>query len=109
VIEGRVFVAFACLGGYCGGGMHVAPTADLQDGAFDVVHVGDLGRLDVLVSLRRLFDGTVAAHPKVRTLRTASLTLDAPEPLAVEADGELIGTTPVTLSVLPGALRVIVE
>jgi YegS/Rv2252/BmrU family lipid kinase len=108
-IEGRAFVTFVCLGGYCGGGMHVAPTADLHDGAFDIVRVGDLGRLDVLVSLRRLFDGTIAAHPKVRTLRTAVLTLDAPEPLAVEADGELIGNTPVTLSVLPGALRVIVE
>ncbi|HUL66242.1 MAG TPA: diacylglycerol kinase family protein [Burkholderiaceae bacterium] len=107
--EGRAFVTFVCVGAYCGGGMKVAPTADAHDGMFDVVQVGDLGRLDVLASLRRLFDGTIAAHPKVRTLRAASLTLDAPEALAVEADGELIGKTPVTLSVLPGALRVLVD
>ena len=107
--EGRMFVTFVCLGAYCGGGMHVAPGADLRDGAFDVVLIGDLGRGDVLASLRRLFDGTIAAHPKVRTLRTTRVSISAPQPLAVEADGELIGQTPVALSVLPGALRVIVE
>jgi YegS/Rv2252/BmrU family lipid kinase len=107
--DGRMFVAFVCLGGYCGGGMHVAPQADFRDGRFDVVLVGDLGRLDVLASLRRLFDGTIGAHPKVRTLQAERVTIDAPRPLAVEADGELIGRTPVTLSVLPGALRVIVD
>jgi len=107
--EGRTFVTFVCLGAYCGGGMHVAPRADPRDGAFDVVQVGDLGRLEVLASLRRLFDGTIALHPKVRTLQTQSITIDGPELLAVEADGELIGDTPVTLSVLPGALRVIRE
>jgi len=107
--EGRTFVTFACLGAYCGAGMNVAPDADLHDGAFDVVQVGDLGRLDVLASLRRLFDGTIAAHPKVRTLRSARLVIDAPLRLAVEADGELIGATPVTLSVLPRALRVLAE
>lgn len=106
--EGRMFVVFVCLGGYCGGGMHVAPRADLRDGHFDVVLVGDLGRLDVLFSLRRLFDGTIGSHPKVRTLRTERVTLDAPQSSAVEADGELIGRTPVTLAVLPARLRVIV-
>jgi diacylglycerol kinase family enzyme len=105
--EGPVFVTFVCLGGYCGAGMHVAPNADLHDGAFDIVLIGDLGRIDVLVSLRRLFDGTIATHPKVRTWRAAALTIDAPHALAVEADGELIGRTPVTLAVLRAALRVI--
>lgn len=105
--EGRAFVTFVCLGAYCGGGMHVAPAADLGDGLFDIVHIGDLGRLDVLVSLRRLFDGTIAAHRKVRTLRGAQVVIDSPHPLAVEADGELIGSTPVTLSVRPRALQVV--
>ncbi|HTT11996.1 MAG TPA: diacylglycerol kinase family protein [Burkholderiaceae bacterium] len=109
VVEARTFVVFACLGAYCGGGMNVAPGADLHDGAFDIVHVGDLGRLDALVSLRRLFDGTIGRHPKVRTLRSTRLAIDAPSALAVEADGELIGRTPVRLSVVRNALRVLAE
>ncbi len=104
--EGRAFVAFVCVGRYCGGGMHVAPGADVHDGAFDVVLVGDLGRVDVLLSLRRLFDGTIAAHPKVRTFRCTRLTLAGTSHLGVEADGEVIGAAPVSLRMLPGALRV---
>lgn len=107
--EGRMFAAFVCLGQYCGAGMRIAPQADPRDGVFDLVLIGDLGRLDVLASLRRLFDGTIAAHPKVRTLRSSQVTIDAPQPLAVEADGELIEHTPVTLSVLRGALRLVAE
>src|SRR5262249_50682159 len=100
------FVVFVCLGGYCGGGMQVAPGADPRDGLFGVVLIGDLGRLDVLLSLRRLFDGTIAAHRKVRWLRAARLAVAGPAWLAVEGDGELIGTAPVTLSIKPAALRV---
>jgi YegS/Rv2252/BmrU family lipid kinase len=107
--EGRAFVAFVCVGRYCGGGMHVAPRADLRDGAFDVVLVGDLGRVDVLLSLRRLFDGTIASHTKVRTWRCTRLELEGAAGLGVEADGEVIGATPVALRVLPRALRVRVD
>lgn len=106
--DGRQFVVFACIGGYCGGGMRVAPGANSSDGLLDIVAVGDVGRLDALASLRRLFDGTIASHPKVRVQRTKRLTIETTTPIAIEADGELIGTTPVTLSVLPGALRVVV-
>lgn len=110
VHEGPLFVAFCCLGRYCGAGMHVAPQADPADGRFDVVLIGDLSRLDVLASLRRLFDGTIGSHPKVHTLRAARVTIEplTPDrPVGVEADGELIGGTPVALSVLPAALRVV--
>jgi diacylglycerol kinase (ATP) len=107
--EGRFFVVFVCIGGFCGGGMHVAPDADPQDGWFDLVLVGDLSRFDALANLRRLFDGSIAAHPKVRTLRAARVDIECTQPLAVEADGELIGHAPVTLSLLPGALRVIAD
>lgn len=103
--DARLFLAFACLGRYCGGGMLVAPEAQRADGRFDLVLIDELSRLDVLRSLRRLFDGTIGAHPKVRTGRAASVRIDTP--LSVEADGELIGRGPVTLTVLPRALRVV--
>jgi YegS/Rv2252/BmrU family lipid kinase len=102
--DARLFVAFACLGRYCGGGMLVAPEAVGDDGRFDLVQIGDLTRLDVVLSLRRLFDGTIGAHPKVHTARAAAIRIETP--LAIEADGELIGRGPVTLAVVRRALRV---
>lgn len=103
----ELFVLFACLGRYCGGGMHVAPAAQPDDGLFDVVRVRHLGRLEVLLNLRRLYDGTLPAHPKVSIGHAACLRLETPRPCAIQADGELVGETPATLSVLPGALTVV--
>lgn len=103
----ELFVLFACLGRYCGGGMHVAPSAQPDDGLFDVVRVRRLGRLEVLANLRRLYDGTLPAHPKVAIGPARRLRLQTPRPCAIQADGELVGETPATLSVLPGALTVV--
>lgn len=102
----ELFVLFACLGRYCGGGMHVAPSAQPDDGLFDVVRVRHLGRLEVLVNLRRLYDGTLPAHPKVDIGHARCLRLETPRPCAIQADGELVGETPATFSVLPAALTV---
>jgi YegS/Rv2252/BmrU family lipid kinase len=106
--EEPLFLAFAALGRYCGGGMHVAPAASTDDGLLDVVTVGAVGRAELLVNLRRLFDGTLPQYHKVRVTRTPRVRVESQPPARVEADGELLGWTPVTFSVLPRAVRVIV-
>jgi YegS/Rv2252/BmrU family lipid kinase len=103
-----VFVVFAALGRYCGGGMHIAPRAATDDGMFDVVIVENVGKWELACNLWRLFDGSIAQYPKVRTLRTRALEISGREPVPVQADGELLPQTPVRLSVLPHGVRVVV-
>jgi YegS/Rv2252/BmrU family lipid kinase len=103
-----LFVAFAAVGRYCGGGMHVAPAAVTDDGLLDVVTIGEIGRIELLLNLRRLFDGSLLHYAKVRSARCERLRVDTSPPAGVQADGELLGQAPVTFSVLPRALRVIV-
>ena len=88
--------------------MQVAPDASTDDGMFDVVTVGELGKLELLLNLRRLFDGTLPDYRKVSVLRAAQVRVESAPPARVEADGELLGETPVTFSVLPRAVRVVV-
>lgn len=107
-LDEPLFVVFAALGRYCGGGMYVAPGADTGDGLLDLITIAELGKLELILNLRRLFDGTLPLYRKVRTARVARVEVDAVERVAVQADGELIGHTPVTFSVVPGALRVVV-
>jgi YegS/Rv2252/BmrU family lipid kinase len=103
-----LFLAFAAIGRYCGGGMHVAPGASPDDGLFDVVTVGAVGKAELLMNLRRLFDGTLPEYHKVSVVRAASVRVESEPPAQVQADGELLGSTPVSFSVLPRAVRVIV-
>jgi YegS/Rv2252/BmrU family lipid kinase len=107
-LEGDMFVAFAAVGRYCGGGMLVAPDALFDDGLLDVTVVRDISRLELLRNLRRLFDGSVKSYAKVETLRTRKVEIEATPPVDCQADGELLASTPVRFSVIPHAVRVMV-
>jgi diacylglycerol kinase (ATP) len=81
-------------GQYFGGGMWVAPKADLNDGMFDVVVVGDVSQREVLANTSRLYRGTLAAHPKVTTYQARTIELDSAEEVLIDLDGELVGRLP---------------
>ena len=98
-------------GGWFGGGMHVAPSARVDDGLFEVVRFGDLARRDFVISLPRLYRGTHYTHPHVRHSQGAEV-LAAPgvgvtHPIEIEADGEIVGALPARFSLLPAALSLL--
>lgn len=90
-----------------GGGMFVAPDADLADGRFDVVLTGSTGKLRFLSNLPKVFKGTHVENDEVRVLRAAEVQVSADRDFAVYADGEHLTDLPATLRVLSGALGVI--
>jgi YegS/Rv2252/BmrU family lipid kinase len=91
-----------------GGGMFVAPDAELDDGEFDVVTIAKVGKLRFLGNLPKVFKGTHVNNDEVRVVRTAHLSLSASRPFAVYADGEHLTDLPAELRVIPRALRVLV-
>jgi YegS/Rv2252/BmrU family lipid kinase len=90
-----------------GGGMFMAPDADLSDGMFDVVMCGDVGKLRALANLPKVFKGTHVENDEVKVFRAPFLELSASRPFAVYADGEHLTDLPASLRILPGALSVI--
>jgi YegS/Rv2252/BmrU family lipid kinase len=91
-----------------GGGMFIAPDAELDDGQFDVVSVGEVGKLRFLANLPKVFKGAHVEEGEVRVFRAPRLELSASRPFPVYADGEHLTELPVSLRVLPRALSVIV-
>jgi YegS/Rv2252/BmrU family lipid kinase len=104
----RLWVAFVANGRFCGNGMHVAPRARTDDGRLDVVAIAALHPARVLARLPKLYRGTIAADPAVRSFTTDRLRIDATPAAAVQADGQLVGSTPAEFAIVPGALRVLV-
>jgi YegS/Rv2252/BmrU family lipid kinase len=90
-----------------GGGMMLAPDADLADGEFDVVTIGAVGKLRFLANLPKVFKGAHVEEDEVQVFRTPRLELSANRPFAVYADGEHLTDLPASLRVLPRALSVI--
>jgi YegS/Rv2252/BmrU family lipid kinase len=91
-----------------GGGMFIAPDAELDDGMLDVVLTEHMSKLRCLVNLPKVFKGTHVENPEVHVLRTRELHVRADRPFTVYADGDPIAELPATISALPRALRVLV-
>jgi YegS/Rv2252/BmrU family lipid kinase len=104
--RGRMHDVVVANGVWHGGGMKLAPDAQPDDGAFDVVLIGDVSKTDFLTTAPKIYKGRHVHHPKVEVVRTAQVAVAAPAPLPIELDGEQVGTTPATFRAVPGALRV---
>lgn len=91
-----------------GGGMYIAPNAELDDGAFDIVAVGEVGKLRFVANLPKVFQGTHIDEEQVQVFRAQHLELSASRPFPVYADGEHLTDLPASLRVLPRALGVLV-
>lgn len=93
-----------------GGGMYIAPEAEIDDGQFDVVAITEVGKLRFLSGLREVLKGEGAHLDKeeVTTFRASRLELDASRPFPVYADGDHLTDLPVSLRVLPRCLSILV-
>ncbi len=103
--SGRYWLVLAANGPRCGGGMRLAPAAVPDDGWLDLVTVEPLSVSGCIARLPKLFDGRLAGDPAFRVVRCRSVTIEADPPCSMEVDGQICGTTPVTLGLLPGALQ----
>lgn len=90
-----------------GGGMRIAPHADLSDGLLDVVLVGDVSRTEFLRAFPSVFKGTHTTHPKVQVFRGSRVSIKSAADLLLLADGEEVGSLPCGATVVSAALRVL--
>ena len=104
----RILSVIVANGGYCGGGMHVAPGAELDDSLLDVVIIGDIGKFELLKALPMVYKGTHITHPKVTMGKAAHITVESSERILVQADGELLGQGPASFWLKPAALTIVV-
>ncbi len=98
----------AANGQFFGGGMRVAPHAQLDDGLLDVVVIGSVGLADFLREGHRIYRGKHLNHPRIQYYKAQTIRAFSKTQVLVETDGEPIGILPATFTVLPLALRIVV-
>ncbi len=94
-------------GAYFAGGMYLAPQARVDDGLLDVVIAKDIEKFELLEILPRLYRGSHITHPKITVKKVTDVTIESPERVLVEADGELLGECPASFRVVPSALNIV--
>ena len=103
--EGPAFNVIVANCQYYGGGMKISPRSFPGDGVLDVL-VLQGPKSDAFTMLPQVYRGEHLPHPHVVELRARrEIRVEADRPLPIEADGEQLGTSPVTFEVLPQAIQ----
>jgi len=107
-ISGRIFLAVASNIHLYADIIRLAPMASMNDGRLDFCVFKAYSGLAALRLLVSLFLGIHTRDPEVKMLQARRISVQTSKPLPVHADGDIIGTTPVEISIVPNALRIIV-
>jgi diacylglycerol kinase (ATP) len=105
-IEGKALLAGVLNTPSYGAGLRLAPAANLEDGQLDLVILGDLSLLEILKVLPVL---AVSGEIHTRHIRRFSIQqarIETDRPCLFHGDGEVIGQTPVEITVVRQAMKV---
>ena len=102
-----ILAAFANTPHY-GGGMKIAPQAEIDDGLLDVCIVGAMDPFKLFCLFPTVYAGKHLGIRGVEYFQSPRARIETEHPLDVYADGEFVCRTPVEISVEHAALRVVV-
>ena len=104
-IQTKSLMVLAGLCTYSGGGMRLTKEPNPFHGFLDVSIAKDLGKLDIIKNLSNLFNGKIIKHPKVESykVKDLSIIINSENKPFIQADGELIGTGNINISIVPEA------
>jgi diacylglycerol kinase (ATP) len=111
VFEGRVMFTNLNNLPRFGGGMRIAPQAEIDDGILDLVIVKEVSRRTLLAVFPKVYTGHHVGHPAVLFFRTKRVEITIDRPMTLYGGGEpvrpMAASEPVAAEVVPAGVRVI--
>ncbi|HHT41775.1 MAG TPA: diacylglycerol kinase family lipid kinase [Firmicutes bacterium] len=92
---------------YCGGGMQFVPEARYDSGVFHVLIIDRISRLDLAVTLPKIYSGKHVSHPAVSIVTGREVSIEG-RSLPVMLDGDIFSARPLHAKILPQAAQVVV-
>ena len=81
----------------------------MDDGLMDIGILQKMSRRELIKVFGMLKkEGRHVFHPRVDYHRFSSLSIETPSPSGVNVDGENLGSTPLSMEVMSGAVQMIV-
>ncbi|MGK0454955.1 MAG: diacylglycerol kinase family enzyme [Paraglaciecola sp.] len=95
---------------FSGGGMQFTKNVHTSDGLLDITIAKNLNLVDLILNIKKLYNGNIVHHKKVETYKTNLITvIPKTSTPFIQADGELIDTGKVTMKVIEKAINFIVN
>lgn len=106
--KGKVFSTAFGVGRYSGGGMTQMPDAVVNDGLINLTVIEKMPSMKIITQFVKLFTGKIYSILGVHHIMGKNIHVETIPNDIIEVDGEVLGTTPLDISILPQALRVVV-
>ena len=103
----KIFTLNVGIGKYNGGGMIPLPHAVADDGLYSITLIKKMGKLNILINIKKLYNGKITQHSRVETYMAKSLQIEASPRLQIETDGESLGHGPVSFRIIPKSIQII--
>jgi len=108
-IEGTSYLTAIANGTTFGRGMQVAPTANISDGLFDVVHFEGMNHLRAINTIRQVYSGGHMNAKPVHHVRARIVEVSGvDEPLGMELDGEFAQGRTLRFDLKQGLLNLLI-
>ncbi|MDD2386508.1 MAG: diacylglycerol kinase family lipid kinase [Bacteroidales bacterium] len=108
ILEGQFLSISIGNGKYSGGGMIQTPDAIIDDGYLHVTIYQNMPKHKIITKVHKLYNSTILEIKGIKSFKTKGFKIESKEPIFAETDGEIIGSTPYEISILPSSLNVIV-
>lgn len=105
--ESKTLLTAIANGKYYGGGMMPAPEAKIDDGYFDVCHVGHMSKLKMFILFPKYMKGKHASIEEVTFYRGQTVKITCDVPVAVNLDGEIIKSREMEFKILKNGVNII--
>lgn len=108
-IDSRASILTLCNTGMIGGGMNLSPRSSPHDGTLELLDVSGLSAAGLLAFFPRVFRGSHIDLPYISVRSAQRVTVGVREPVSflAHADGDALSGFPLTVSVMPGAVRLL--
>lgn len=110
-VDGREFTATGCIVANMkryGGGMVFCPEADMRDGLLDILIINEHNKFRVARFFFNAWLKRIESRPWIQRLQSKSVSLSGPGDIQIQADGEIAGTLPVDINILPSSFPLVV-
>ena len=101
--EGKMNNLVVANGQFFGGGMKIAPKAAPTDGIFDI-QIDHARKREAIALIPKVYKGEHVPHPDIFEAKRVRVSITSETQLLIEADGEVLGTTPASFQVLKDAI-----
>ncbi|MBN7771913.1 YegS/Rv2252/BmrU family lipid kinase [Clostridium aminobutyricum] len=105
-IDENMYFMLVMNGKSAGGFKRIAPHSEVDDGKLDVMLFKEMPIMDFAPLLINILQGNHQENKNVIYFKTEELTIESPEDVSTDVDGEKGGTFPLHFTILPKRLKI---